>query len=69
MMHHDAQSSIVIAHITEGFVDLALRTIGRFHMHPAHGIGRFAEGLNHKDFRNALHPRAAIRPRRTNRET
>ena len=65
-MHNNAQSTIVITHVTEGFVHLALGAISCFKMNPAHGIGRVAKVLDHEDLRNTLHPGAPIGSRRTN---
>ena len=65
-MHNNAQSTIVITHVTEGFVHLALGAISCFKMNPAHGIGSVAKFLDDEDLRNLLHPGAPIGSRRTN---
>ena len=61
-MNNDAQCTVVITEITEGFVHLALGSISGFQMHPAHGIGGIAEALHHKNLGYTFHPGAAIVP-------
>ena len=65
-MHNDAQSPLVIPHITEGLVDLARRSIGGFQMDPAHGIGGVPEALDDENFRLTFHPGAPIGSRGSN---